>query len=65
MKDGTLNGILTEAIQFEQKLSEIIFFVMVKATPVGCFVPWSGYIYFLYLIKDLGSDAFAVPFPMW
>lgn len=57
--------IFNKAIQSEQKLYEIIFFVMMKLTPVCVYVPWCIYTYFIYFYGDAQSNVFELPFPMW
>lgn len=54
-----------EANQVEEKLSKIIFFIMVDMTPGCVFVPWIGYVFLIYFTSDLGNAAFELPCPMW
>lgn len=65
LKQSAMTAILSEAIQFEQQLSEIIYFIMAKMSPVGVFILWIIYTYFMYSIQDLETDAFDLPLPIW
>lgn len=57
--------ILNKTVQFERKTSEIVLFVVVELTPIGIYVPWAIYIYFIYFCTDLVDEAFELPFPIW
>ena len=48
-----------------EKWSKIIFFVMVKITPIAWLLPKVIISLFLYFTTDLGNDALELPSPMW
>lgn len=54
--------IFNETVQFERKLSAIVFFVMAEATPICAFVPWAIFIYFT---SAAGDAAFELLFLIW
>lgn len=56
---------LQQTNQFEEKLSKILFFIMIKLTPAFGILPWFIYVFFVYFTSDLGPEAFKLPFPMW
>lgn len=64
-KYSATRSIYLEANQFEEKLCEILFFIINKMTPAIGILPWAIYIYFLYFTTALGPDAFELPQPMW
>lgn len=57
--------IFKDAVRSEHKLSKIIFFLVVKITPVYGALPFVVYSYFMYFTTDLGGDAFDLPAPIW
>lgn len=65
LKYSATRSIYEETSQFEEKLSGIILFAMVKITPMCIFVSYFIYIFFVYFTTDLGADAFELPCPMW
>lgn len=65
LKYATSNSIFYETVVFEQKLSEIVFFVVLKMSPVCVFTPFLVYSYFIYFTTDLGPTAFELPTPAW
>ena len=64
LKFSATKAIFYEANQFDEKLSEIIFFVVLNS-PLCALVPWIIYIFFIYFTTDLGNDAFELPVQMW
>lgn len=56
---------IDEVLQRERKLSEAIFFVTMKMTPVCALLPFVIYTNFIYFTTDLGRAAFELPAPMW
>lgn len=65
LKYTELKAIFNKINPLIEKLSEIIFFVMTKFTPVTVSMPSSIYIYFIYFTTDLGTTVFELPTPLW
>lgn len=65
LKFSASTSIFNQAFRFERKLSGIIYFVMLKVTPICVFVPWTIYTFFIYFTTDLGNAAFQLPLTIW
>lgn len=65
LKYSASKSIFFETNQSVEKLSKILFFVIVKMTPASCLLPWFIYSFFIYFITDLGADVFILQSPMW
>lgn len=48
-----------------EKLTELLFFVIVKILPQCLVVLKCVTRYFVYFTSDFNNDAFELPFPMW
>lgn len=48
-----------------EKWSKILYFLMVKLTPMSWLLPKVIISLFLYFTTDLGNDALELPSPMW
>lgn len=65
LKYSASRSIFNETVQFEHKLSELIFVVMVKHTIRCALLPFLIYTYFVHFTTDSGPEAFELPFPLW
>lgn len=61
-KSSTL---IDEADRITEKLSEIVYFVIVKVTTVCAVLLKPTFVFFIYFTTDLGRDAFELPGPLW
>lgn len=64
LKFTASKSIFYGTVQFEHKLSKIIFLIVVKITPGCVMLPFAVYSYFTYFAIDLGDDAFDLVAPM-
>lgn len=48
-----------------EKWTEIVAFVMAKATPLSWIAPKVIISYYLYFTSDMGDGAFELPLPIW
>lgn len=65
LKYSASKSIFFETNQSVEKLSKILFLVIVKMTPASCLLPWFIYSFFIYFTTDLGADVFILQSPMW
>lgn len=65
LKYSSSDSSFNEPIQFEQKFSRILFFVLLKLTPFFVLVPWMIHSYLIHFTTDSAVDAFELPFPSW
>lgn len=65
LKYSPSSSIFRKVIRFEQKLSNIIFFILVKVIPVFVCTPVVISAFLKYFATDLGTDAFELIYPMW
>lgn len=48
-----------------EKMSEIVYFIMVKISVPAILGPKAIHSYYTHFSTDLGADAFESPLPMW
>lgn len=66
LKYSTSGPIFNKTNQTVEKISEILFFIMVKVTPACGLLPWLIYSFFIYFTAESPeSNAFTLPSPMW
>lgn len=65
MNNSASKSIFKQTLGLEQKLTGLVFYVMVKVTPFCVFVPWTIYCIFVYFNTNLGNAAFKSPLPIW
>lgn len=65
LKYTATRPIFNETIQFEEKVSEIMFFIIAYVSLVVATLPACLYSCFIYLTTDSGNDAFVLPLPLW
>lgn len=51
--------------QLAEKISEILYFLIVKVSVPGLVLPRAALSYFVYYTTDARSDAFQLPIPTW
>lgn len=54
-----------EINEFVEKLSKIIYFVVMKVSVLVFAMPRDSFCSFVYITSDLGPNAFELPFPIW
>lgn len=65
LKYSASKAIFTETNQLVEKIVDWFYFVSIKLTVVGAYVPLTIYTYFIYFTTDLGNAAFELPMPLW
>lgn len=64
LKFSATKSIFADAIRLDQKLSQIIFLLLMM-TPFCGLVPSLIYSYITYFATDVGNAAFELPMPIW
>lgn len=64
-KNPSLKLLYEKTNEKTEKWSKILFFLMVKFTPIAWLSPKVIISFYLYFTTDLGNDALELPSPMW
>lgn len=65
LKYSASRTIFKQTLQLEKKLNEIVFFLMIKMSPVCALLPFIVSTCFTYFTTDSGPAAFKLPSPKW
>lgn len=65
MENPSSKSIYEKANERIEKITEFIFFVSVKVSPIFIMIPYFFTSYFFYFTLDLGKEAFRMPYPLW